>query len=232
MDAGEGGVAITDDPVLFDQMLVLGHFGRIQNGQAARTFNIGDMSLGMRYRPHTAAIHFALASLKRVDDLNVRCEESLRWLCDEIKGIRGLRPQMTLPDSMRGGYMSYVFVYEGEQLGGPPREQFVEAVRRLGAPLSADRYSQINYTYGMLHQAPLFTTLDRRALGGGCYDPTRPWEENLSKGSLPVCERVSQQLVRFPRFDQASEKFVRACGNALRRAVLSPVEQRTEGAMI
>ena len=137
---------------------------------------------------------------------------------------------MTLPDAVRGGYMSHVFVYEGEQLGGPPREQFVEAVRQSGAPLSADRYSQINYTYGMLHQAPLFTTLDRRALGGGCYDPTRPWEENLSKVALPVCERVSQQLVSFPRFDQASERFVRSCGTALRRAMMSMVEQRTESA--
>jgi perosamine synthetase len=230
VDAGEGGVAITDDPVLFDRMLVLGHFGRIQNGQAARTFNIGDMSLGMKYRPHTAAIHLALASLKRVDQLNVHCEESFRWLCEEIQGIRGLRPQATLPDAVRGGYMSYVLVYEGEQLGGPARDQFVEAVRQLGAPISADRYSQINYTYGMLHQAPLFTTLDRRALGGGCYDPTRPWEENLSRVSLPVCERVSQQLISFPRLDQASEKFVRACGRALRQAMMTMVTRRTEPA--
>ncbi len=232
VDAGEGGVAITDDPVLFDRMLVLGHFGRIQNGQAARTFNIGDMSLGMKYRPHTAAIHLALASLQRVDDLNVRCEASFRWLCEEIQGIRGLRPQATLPDAVRGGYMSYVLIYEGEQLGGPPRDQFVVAVRRLGAPISADRYSQINYTYGMLHQAPLFTTLDRRALGGGCYDPTRPWEENLSSVSLPVCERVSQQLVSFPRLDQASEQFVRSSGKALRRVMTSMVPGSTEPLVI
>jgi len=62
--------------------------------------------------------------------------------------------------------MSHVFIYEGETLGGPPREQFVEEVRKRGAPLSADRYSQINYTYGVLHQAPIFTSLDRRKLGG------------------------------------------------------------------
>jgi len=219
VDAGEGGVAITNDPVLFDRMLLLGHFGRIQTGQAARTFSVGDMSLGMKYRPHTAGIHLALGSLKRVQDLNDRCDRSWRWLCEEVEGVRGLRPQATLPNAVRGGYMSHVFIYEGETLGGPPREQFVEEVRKRGAPLSADRYSQINYTYGVLHQAPIFTSLDRRKLGGGCYDPTRPWDENLSKVSLPVCERVSQQLVSFPRFDQGSEKFVRACGRALRETM-------------
>jgi dTDP-4-amino-4,6-dideoxygalactose transaminase len=225
VDGGEGGVAVTDDPVLFDHMLILGHFGRVQNGQAARTFNIGDMSLGMKYRPHTASIYLAMASLKRLHDLNARCERTWGWLCEEIDGIRGLRPQFTLPDALRGGYMSYVMIYEGEGLGGPPRDQFVDAVRQQGAPLSADRYSQINYTYGMLHQAPLFTTLDRRGLGGGCYDNTRPWAENIVKVSLPVCERVAKQLVSFPRLDQASERFVRSCGRALRKVMSSLVPQ-------
>ncbi|HEY3245261.1 MAG TPA: aminotransferase class I/II-fold pyridoxal phosphate-dependent enzyme, partial [Phycisphaerae bacterium] len=35
VDGGEGGVAITDDPRIFDHMLILGHFGRIHKGQAA-----------------------------------------------------------------------------------------------------------------------------------------------------------------------------------------------------
>jgi dTDP-4-amino-4,6-dideoxygalactose transaminase len=56
VDAGEGGVAVTDDPVLFDHMLLLGHFGRIQNGQTARTFKVGDMSLGLKI-PADHAVH-------------------------------------------------------------------------------------------------------------------------------------------------------------------------------
>ena len=225
VDGGEAGVAVTDDAVLFDRMLLLGHFGRIQNGQAARTFKVGDMSLGLKYRPHTAAIFLAHASLERLHKRNAQCEESWQWLCEEIKGTRGLRAQATLPGSIRGGYQSHVLIYEGQDYGGPPREEFVEAVRAEGAPLTADRYSQINYTYGMLHQAPIFTTLDRRALGGCCYDPTRPWSENLSTVSLPVCERMSQQLVSFPRFDRASERFVRSCGRALRKVATALVPQ-------
>jgi dTDP-4-amino-4,6-dideoxygalactose transaminase len=225
VDGGEAGVAVTNDPVLFDRMLLLGHFGRIQHGQAAHTFNLGDMSLGMKYRPHAAAIHLASASLKRLHRLNARCERTWQWLCEEIDGIRGLRPQMTLPCAVRGGYMSYVLIYDGEDLGGPPREDFVEAVRAEGAPLSADRYSQINYTYGMLHQAPLFTSFDRRTVGGCCYDPTRPWSANNSSVSLPVCEAVAQRLVSFPRFDNASEEFVRSCGRALRKAMKALVPE-------
>lgn len=225
VDAGEAGVAVTNDPVLFDRMLLLGHFGRIQNGQAARTFHVGDMSLGLKYRPSTPSIHLAMASLNRLHRHNERCERAWNWLCQEIRGLEGLRPQHTLPGAVRGGYQSYVLVYEGEELGGPSREDFVNAVRSEGAPLSADRYSQINYTYGMLHQAPIFTTLDRTKLGGGCYDPTRPWSENLSTVRLPASERMAHQLVSFPRLDQASERFVRGCGKALRKVILETVPQ-------
>jgi len=226
VDAGEAGVAVTNDPVLFDRMLLLGHFGRIQGGQAARTFNIGDMSLGMKYRPHATAIHLAASSLTRLPELNSRCAERWHWLCGEIAGLEGLRPQATLPGAVRGGYMSCAFVYDGEELGGPSRQEFVEAVQSEGAPLEADRYSQINYTYGMLHQAPLFTTFDRRTLGGVCYDPTRPWSP-VTPAPLPTCERLARQLVSFRRLDQASEKFVRSCGKALHKVIMATVPQAT-----
>ena len=113
VDGGEAGVAVTNDPVLFDRMLLLGHFGRIQNGQAARTFQVGDMSLGLKYRPSTPSIYFAMASLKRLHQLNDRCDKSWRWLCDEIEGIEGLRPQFTLPGAVRGGALGPSFSLAG-----------------------------------------------------------------------------------------------------------------------
>lgn len=225
VDGGEAGIAVTNDPTLFDRMLLLGHFGRIQHGQAANTFRVGDMSLGMKYRPCTPALYLAMSSLDRLDTLNTRSGRQWRCLCESIERLTGLRPQMTLSDATRGGYMSHVFVYEGEEFGGPTREEFVAAVNAEGAPLAADRYSQINYTYGMLHQAPLFRTFDRRSLGGACYDPTRPWRENLCNVSLPNCERLCHQLVSFPRLDDASPTFVKQCGRALRKVLLALVPQ-------
>jgi len=228
VDGGEAGIAVTNDATLFDRMLLLGHFGRIQNGQAARTFNLGDMSLGMKYRPHAMAIHLANSSLKRLHKLNTKCEQRWRWLCEEIDGVRGIRPQCTLPAAVRGGYMSFVLVYDGEELGGPSRAQLVETVQAEGVPISEDRYSQINYTYGLLHQAPLFTSFDRCSLGGGCYDPTRPLCDTNRTVSLPTSERLACQLVSFPRFENESERFVRACGRALRKVLISLVPQSAD----
>jgi len=217
VDGGEAGVAVTDDPVLYDRMMVLGHFGRIKHGLAADTFDWGDMSLGQKYRPHQCAMYLALPSLKRLPALNKRCNRSWRWLCEEIRDVPGIRAPEILPGATRGGFQSYVLVYEGEELGGLSREQFVKAVRREGAPLLVDRYSQINYTYGMLHKAPLFTEVHRPSLGGGCYDPTRSWDEVQQDVTLPVSERLCNQLVSLPRLDTASQRYVRACGRAMRK---------------
>ncbi len=220
VDAGEGGVAVTDDPQLFDRMLLLGHFGRVAKGQAAESFNIGDMSLGLKYRPHQCAMHLAMGSLKRLSGLNKRCERAWNWLCDELRDVPGIRPQRTLPGGQRGGYLEFVMAYDGAELGGPSREDFAKAVRKEGAPLRADRYAQVNYTYGMLHKAPLFTELYRPGLGGGCFDPTRDWADTIHTATLPVCERLATGLVSLPRLDGASKGYVRGCGKAIKKVLI------------
>lgn len=219
VDGGEGGVAVTDDPRLFDRMLILGHFGRIHKGQAAGTFNIGDMSMGLKYRPHICAMHLAMGSLARLAALNKHCNKAWSWFYDELHGTPGIRATETLPGAVRGGHQAFMAVYEGEELGGPDREKFVKAVRKEGVPLTADRYSQINFTYGMLHKAPLFTDLYRPGLGGGCYDPTRPWEETISTTTLPVSERLANQLVSLPRLEGASQRYVRNCARAIKKVI-------------
>jgi dTDP-4-amino-4,6-dideoxygalactose transaminase len=221
VDGGEAGVAVTDDPKLYDRMLILGHFGRIKHGQAADTFDIGDMSLGQKYRAHQCAMHLALPSLKRLEGLNKRCNKAWKWFSEELEGVPGIRVQETLPGATRGGFQSFVLIYEGEEMGGPTREAFVKAVCKEGVPLTVDRYSQINYTYGMLHKAPLFTSLHRPGLGGCCFDPTRGWDEQLSTSTLPVSEKYSNQLVSLPRLDTTNQRFVRGCGRAIKKVLTS-----------
>ena len=48
VSGGEAGIAVTNDPVLFDRMLVLGHYGRLKSGQARNTFDTDHISLGVR----------------------------------------------------------------------------------------------------------------------------------------------------------------------------------------
>jgi dTDP-4-amino-4,6-dideoxygalactose transaminase len=220
VDGGEAGVAVTDNPVLFDRMLQLGHFGRIQHGQAARTFKLGDMGLGLKYRPHMCAIHLAMASLSRLSERNKRSEKVWQWLCEELSGTEGLRPISALPGAYRASYFEYLFAYEKGSRGGPSREEFLNAARAEGVPIDPDRYSTMPGTDKMLHQAPLFTEFDRRTLGGCFYDPTRPYEEISRLVSLPVTERLGRELVTLSyQLYRSTESYVRSCGRGLRKVL-------------
>jgi dTDP-4-amino-4,6-dideoxygalactose transaminase len=217
VDAGEGGVAITDDPVLYDRMALLGHNVTVKLAQRANTFpDFGDVSLGVKYRPHVAAMYLADAALRQLPARNRRAARVWQWLCEELEGVAGIRAIETLPGAVRGGYYAFAFEYTGEDLGGPDTEAFVAAVTAEGAPILFDQFRG-----RLLHTLPLFRSFDRRTLGGACFDPTRPWEENLSAHtSLPVTERLANRLVAFPRqMYGVPESFVRACAGAVKKVL-------------
>ena len=48
VSGGEAGIAVTDDPTLYDRMLLLGHYGRLKKGQAAASFESDYLSLGVK----------------------------------------------------------------------------------------------------------------------------------------------------------------------------------------
>lgn len=228
VDAGEGGVAVTSDPVLYDRMLLLGHCGLMPSRQQVPSFDLGEMCLGVKYRPHLFAVHMAHASLRRLARRNRRGERAWRWLREELDGAPGLRPQVTAEGAQRGGWYAFVFTYEGDALGGPSTEEFVEAVRAEGAPLDRDQFYQ-----QQLHTSPLFTRFDRRPFGGGVWDRTRPWEENLWKGALPTTEYLAAHNVRFPpTFCDLPESFVRQSARALRKVLAALVAPETREATV
>lgn len=223
VEGGEAGVATTNDATLYDRMLLLGHNYLVgHGGQKADTFpDFPDINLGVKYRPHPAAMYLAYASLRRLPARNARAAQVWKWLCDEVEGVPGIRPIPTIEGGTRGGFYSYIFEYQGEDFGGPPTEQFVEALVAEGAPAQLDQYRD-----SLLHRNPVFTSLDRSKLGGGCWDPTRPWEENLVKVDLPATEHIAPRLVRFPIVVQdLPEATVRACGKAMKKVLAALVPE-------
>ena len=88
VSGGEAGIAVTDDPELFDRMLLLGHYGRLKNGQANDTFDTDYLSLGLKYRPHLYAVLLAQGSLSRLDELNRRRRRNYAILTEELDGCR------------------------------------------------------------------------------------------------------------------------------------------------
>ncbi len=222
VSGGEAGVAVTDDPVLLDRMILLGHFGRPRTGAVEVVNQIGDMSLGIKYRAHPWAIAMAKVGLERLPELNARRSENYEYLNEQLRGCPGLEVIDALPGATRGGYLEYKFKLTPEALGVASRERIVAAMAAEGAPVTADRYSDINFTYGLLHAAPLFTTVDRRELPGCFFDPTRT--DAPPSPSLPVAEDLNRRLISLPGFIDVSRQSLTDVAAAMRK-VMERVEE-------
>lgn len=217
VSGGEAGVAVTDDPDLLDRMVLLGHFGRPRMGGVDVVNQIGDMSLGAKYRAHPWAIAMAHVGLKRLPELNERRTANYEFLNDQLRDCPGIEVIDALPGASRAAYLEYKFKLSRQAIQAVGRGRIVEAMAAEGAPVTADRYSDTNYTYGLLHAAPLFTAVDRTTLGGCFYDPTRPG--SAPRPALPVAEDVNQRLISLPGFIDVERDSLQQVAGAMRKVM-------------
>ncbi|HST79657.1 MAG TPA: DegT/DnrJ/EryC1/StrS family aminotransferase [Verrucomicrobiae bacterium] len=216
VSAGEGGIAVTDDPVLFDRMLALGHYGRLKAGQANNTFDTDFLSLGVKYRPHLYGIHLAIASLSRLPELNRRRQRNYDILCEELAGCEAVQPIKTTPEAVRGGFLEFIVRYTPEKAGNWKSTEFIKAAQAEGVPISKERYAQLGKSRRMLSETPIFTTLDSSELGG-YMEASRAAQDSPASPELPVVKSLAGRLLTLPPFTKVSERFVRECAAALRK---------------
>jgi dTDP-4-amino-4,6-dideoxygalactose transaminase len=216
VSAGEGGIAVTDDPVLFDRMLALGHYGRIKAGQARNTFDTDYLSLGVKYRPHLYGILLATGSLSRLPELNRQRQRNYDILCEELADCDAVKPIKTTPEGVRGGFLEFIMSYSPEMAGDWKSADFLKAAQAEGVPISKERYAQLGKSKRLLSETPIFTSLDTSELGG-CLEASRAADVSQVPSDLPVVKSLAGRLLTLPPFTKVSERFVRECAAALRK---------------
>ena len=224
VSGGEAGIAVTDDPTLYDRMLLLGHYGRLKKGQAAASFESDHLSLGVKYRPHLYSVLLARGSLSLLDELNRRRRRNYALLTQALAGCPAVQPIETTPGAVRGGFLEYILRYEPAGSGGLELKAFVERARAEGAPVSAERYSAIGPQGRMLHQSPIFTASSPFAFAAG-----RGTEPAFEPPLLPVSEGLEGRLLSLPPFTKVPERLIRECADALRK-VADAAASRAQGA--
>lgn len=209
VSGGEAGIAVTNDPALFDHMLALGHYNRTATDQKANTFTIDNLSFGLKYRPHLYAILLAAGGLKRLPELNRLRRRNYDILCEELAACPALEPIETYPESLRGGLLGFMLKYRAEHAGNWQRGAFVRAAAAEGVPIAVDFYKP-------LHKTRLFTQ-GEFAQSGGVMSFYEDWSILPSKCNLTTTERVCEQLVAVQPLTKVPERFVRQCAAALRK---------------
>ncbi len=214
VSGGEAGVATTNNPELFDRMVLLGHFGRGPKAEGQRTFDsLGDMSLGTKYRPHAFAVTLATSQLGRLQDLNHKRSHNYALLNDRLRNVAGVELVEPREGCTRGGYLEFKFKVTRDVLNRVSLDRIEAALNAEGAPFQKDRYSSMNFTYGLLHQAPLFTSFDRR-LVGGCFYDTKTYSGPQEPVSLPVTEDVCTRLLSTYAFVDVVEAYLHQLADA------------------
>jgi len=220
VSGGELGIAVTNNPKLYDRMLILGHFGRIDSDQKANSFQTDGFSLGLKYRPHLFGVLLALGALDRLDDLNKRRKRNYAILAEELRGCDALQAIDSYPEAERAGFAGFILRYSPEYAGGWNFSAFAKAAQAEGVPIEIDRYSAIGGVPGrLLAQTQLFSDLDYSQFGGciGCIPQGSKRTDSLDM--FPASKKVAGRLLMLPAFTKVSEKFIRRCAKALRKVV-------------
>ena len=229
VSAGEGGIAVTDNPVLFDRMLALGHYGRLKAGQVRDTFDTDYLSLGVKYRPHLYGIMLATASLARLPELNHRRQRNYKILCEELAECEAVQPIKTTPQAVRGGFLEFIVRYTPEKAGDWKSSEFLQAAQAEGVPISKERYARLGKKKRMLSETSIFTTLDSSELGG-YLEASRASDQSQVHTDLPVVQSLAGRLLTLPPFTKVSERFIRQCAAGLRKVAAFAASRGREAA--
>lgn len=193
----EAGVAITDDVNLYERMLILGHYGRIQRKLVTDKYrDLHDIGLGIKYRANPMAMAMARVQLQRLPELNERRRETFAYFDRVLSEVPGIHPVKTYPESVRGGLLQYTATYEESEVGAP-----LQSVLRALVAEGVDTQPTITpLNYGVMHLEPIFRDFPLDDFGGPWGTPGFIRREALDPGSLPVSEGIARKVFWLPAF--------------------------------
>lgn len=179
---GEGGVCVTDDPVLAERMQLIRNHAESVVGDKG----VADLSnmLGFNFRMTEIEAAIGVEQLKKLQRLtDARTRQAAR-LTVGLNGLDGLRAPVVKPDCSHVYYV-YPLVYTDASTG-IPREHVVKALRAEGVPVSMG--------YLNLHLLPMYQR--RIAYGRHGFPWTAPFYKgsvSYAKGICPVAEDLQDK---------------------------------------
>jgi dTDP-4-amino-4,6-dideoxygalactose transaminase len=129
INAGEGGIVLTDDDQLEEMVWSLHNVGRRKGGLWYEHVRVG-----WNYRMTEWQGAILLAQLARADELAGRRDRNARYLAEALRSIPGIRPLNTDPRVTRHAWHLFIFRYQREAFGELPRERFLAALQAEGIP--------------------------------------------------------------------------------------------------
>lgn len=171
LNAGEGGLVVTDDEKLYDVMNSLRNVGRVKGGQWYEHHYIG-----CNYRITQFQAALLSQQLSRVEEQTRRRDENGRYLNTLLESVEGIDPLTRGHGETLHTYHLYIFRYDKSKFNGLSKKEFSEMLAAEGVP------SFMGYPKPIYEQ-PLFQNKNFM-----CY--AIPETVDYSNVHCPVAERA------------------------------------------
>jgi len=127
INAGEGGIIVTNDPELAETCWSLHNVGRVRGGEWYQ-----HELLGWNFRMTEWQGAVLLAQLDRLPEQEPIRERAARYLDDALNGIDGVSPIAVDSRVTRHAHHLYPVRYEPASFGGRSRDEFLDAFKAEG----------------------------------------------------------------------------------------------------
>lgn len=209
--AGAGGILTTDDDLVFQRAVMLGHsLGRAEEEVTLpnmRPFATTGFGLNLRMHPIAAAL--AANSLERLSDLLTVRQRNCDHIDALLAELPGVEPPIRQKHMTRIAPYSYQPLYVAEELGDLPIEIFVRAVRAEGVSLGRPNTPPLHQA--ALFQDPAWTT--------GTYGPDPGNGQQYHNRDFPGSDRYFATALRMSVFSRDARPYLDEVGRAIAKVI-------------
>ena len=131
LNAGEGGIVLTDRPEVYDRAWSLINVGRVRDGGRYE-----HALLSGNYRMTEWQGALLLSQMRRLEEQTQRRNENALYLARQLEEIPGIRPLKRDERITCHAYHLFIFRYSAAEFGGLPRQEFLRALSAEGVPCS------------------------------------------------------------------------------------------------
>ena len=188
LNAGEGGIVLTNREELYDLVWSLANVGRIRQGAWYQ-----HELLGWNYRLTEFQAALLLAQLDRLPEQMARREANAAYLADGLARVPGIRPLQRDPRATAHAWHLFIGRYDPAAWDGVPRERVLAAWRAEGIPVSAGYTTPLHFMPVILREiARVHAIADggrhahQRWVAAGQPHPS----PESQRGRCPVAERA------------------------------------------
>ncbi len=185
--AGEGGMAVTNDPDLAFKLQLL----RNHAENCVADFGVSDITnmIGYNFRMTELEAAVAIEQTKKIDALVDHRREMCAYLTEKLAGIEGLTTPMVRP-GCEHDYLLYPLLVDEEKLG-VSRDEFMRRLDAEGIRMTRDdgcHVPPISTFVKPIHLQPIFTEKTFRPKGYPWARSMYDGEVRYGRGVCPVVE--------------------------------------------